>query len=214
MNQIYETDKTCYLFALTKDGKNFWKKINRPEKIVICLDQVKGIFQFILFTDEDLSEFYSENVLGFTFTLSNDPQQDPYGEITNLGYSSIKIHAFKGNFIDNQFNYITKLDWLDKAKDQKTALLRNNFGCRFPSDIMGPQLPLFDNKGQFLVYKLSFIDVRPEYLVIDKLSINDGTGVRTKIMHDMYNSANGSKVLETKYVIKEEIDKNIEELVK
>lgn len=213
MNKIFETEKTAYIYGLMKDKKNIWKKIARPNKIVLIIDQMRGGFQMIIDSAEDLSDFYTDNLYGYVFSVTNDPQDAPYPEVTNLGYSSIKIHAIGGKFLDEgTFNYFTQIKQIEK--NNKSVMLRNNFPYRFPNDIMGPSLPLFDNKEPYIIYKMSFIDIRPDYLVIEKLSNNGVQAVYKKTIHDMYNSANGSKILETKYILQEEFDKEMEKMLR
>lgn len=217
MNQSYEVDKTCYLFAITKSGKNFWKKIQRPNKIILIINEAEGFFQFILDTAEDLSEFYTDDLYGFTFTLSNDPQQDPYGEMTNLGYSSIKIHCIAGQFSNpGTFSYVAKIKMIDEAKQIKSVMLRNNFPFRYPDNIMGANQPLFNLGDTYAVYKLSFFDALPNVLQVDKLSFKDpkiGAQFETRL-HDMYNCANGSNTIYKNYVDMKDFQTELEKMLK
>jgi hypothetical protein len=215
MNKIYQTEQTMFVFGVMKDGKNIWKLIKRPNKIVFIINQVSGDFQVILDTDEDMTEFYTDNLHGFTMTISNDPQQDPYGEVTNLGYYSMKFHAFAGSFPDKgAFSYLTKVKMIDEKRQIKSALLRYNFPYKFPSDILGPNTAIFDNNESYMVYKLSFIDATPDMLVVDKLAIMGENAYLRKTIYDMSNCANGSQVLSNVFVPADKFNIELENMLK
>ena len=202
-----------YLFAISKTGKNEWKLIERPRRILIILDNVSNIMQFIIDTDENLDEFITNpDFDGFCLTISNDPQQDPYGQVTNLGYSSIKIHIFKGQFVDGGFNYITILK--EVKPGVLSGMLRYNFPTRRPLRILGEKRPLFEVQGMFEVYELTFDKTDPDILYSTKLFNNFEGGFLTKTKHDMGCIVAGTELMQTKKIKNEQFEKEFKRLVK
>ena len=194
----YETDTTCFIFGISRSGNHIRRIIDKPRKVIVLINKPKHLFNIIIKSTEDLSDFYSEDISGITFTLSNDPHQDHYGEHTNLGYSSIKIHAFEGYFAESKdFNYLTSMRMF--KNDFPSFYIRNNIGMRRPNNIIGNMETYFDNTGDFIIHVITF-DSNNNYIYIETLKFKDDVNMLTKYKHDFSNLRNGSKCIKNKII--------------